>query len=703
MLEFPIEFYDDEVRDGFYVPSIMKHNWAAQIEMVNVVDEICRRNNIKYYLFAGSLIGAVRHGGFIPWDDDMDICMLRKDYKRFLNALDREKPEKYWVRNYYKEKEYREVFTRLLDDEVVMVTPEYWGKRHGFICNAGIDIFPLDFIPTDNERREKLSHLIMHLQYIIKKYDEEGHTSELEGKLVTLEQKFKVSIKRDDTIPQQMYFIMDDLLDSVKRSESNNVHISLRWAQNECGEGIPIDSLKNTIDVRFEIAKFMAPYHYDETLKASFGNYMKSVRVCDIHHYPWYQEILEDFTGKLGLVDYPFKESLLPNKDRRNDWKQKKITELNSVIELFEKASSLVEKSFASGDTENGNKLLVKCNDLAIKAEKIEESLKEKDRERVVFLTWKSEYWKFYEPYYRKEVRDGNEVLVLPVPFARLTEIREWTEETCEEIGFPDDIELIDYKTFDFESARISRIYTQNIYDNQNEAVMFNSFFFTSNIREYTDELIYIPWFKLDEYGFDDIRAKFVSQYFMRMPGIVAVDKIILDNDQNWLKEHYIRELTEWAGESTSDIWEKKIQISELETENIYEKNNCKKKIMYYIGTGQILANPEKMIDKMRKNLGIFESSAEKLIVKLFIEQELADSIKKFAPKYVDIFNQVCSEYKEKKWCEYIETNEPIDINNKKMIENLICDTDAFYGDAGVLMHILLENRKPVMQQNVDC
>ena len=95
MLQFPEEYFEDEVRDGFYVTSDMKHAWAAQLEVLNDVDKACRENGIQYFAEWGTLLGAVRHHGFIPWDDDMDICMKRPDYNRFLQIADQIMPEGY--------------------------------------------------------------------------------------------------------------------------------------------------------------------------------------------------------------------------------------------------------------------------------------------------------------------------------------------------------------------------------------------------------------------------------------------------------------------------------------------------------------------------------------------------------------------------------------------------------------------------------
>ena len=76
----------------FIIEPMMKYAWAAEIEVLEVVAEICNRHNIQYFADYGTLLGAVRHKGFIPWDDDIDISMFRSDYERFLKIAPAELP-----------------------------------------------------------------------------------------------------------------------------------------------------------------------------------------------------------------------------------------------------------------------------------------------------------------------------------------------------------------------------------------------------------------------------------------------------------------------------------------------------------------------------------------------------------------------------------------------------------------------------------
>ncbi|MBR1645415.1 MAG: LicD family protein [Selenomonadaceae bacterium] len=81
------DLYRDEIRDGWLVMSDIKKVWNRQLEIWAEVDRICRKHNITYWADYGTLLGAARHKGFIPWDDDIDLCMMRPDFNRFMSVL----------------------------------------------------------------------------------------------------------------------------------------------------------------------------------------------------------------------------------------------------------------------------------------------------------------------------------------------------------------------------------------------------------------------------------------------------------------------------------------------------------------------------------------------------------------------------------------------------------------------------------------
>ena len=106
MLTFDKNYFNGETICDFYVDPMVKRAWAAQLEILTKIIEICNNHNLTYYGFWGTMLGAIRHKGFIPWDDDIDIVMKRKDYDIFLEIAQSELPAKYLVLSQYSQVEW---------------------------------------------------------------------------------------------------------------------------------------------------------------------------------------------------------------------------------------------------------------------------------------------------------------------------------------------------------------------------------------------------------------------------------------------------------------------------------------------------------------------------------------------------------------------------------------------------------------------
>ena len=119
----------------------LKEIQAFQRKMLGDVAELCERHHIRYTIYCGTLLGAVRHGGFIPWDDDVDIAMPLKDYRRFLRLARRELRETYFVQNYLTDPRVNILWTQLRANHTTEMRRELasWKKHWGI----GIDIYPM--------------------------------------------------------------------------------------------------------------------------------------------------------------------------------------------------------------------------------------------------------------------------------------------------------------------------------------------------------------------------------------------------------------------------------------------------------------------------------------------------------------------------------------------------------------------------------
>lgn len=118
---------------------------ACELQMLKKFIEVCEKLDLKYYLIGGTLLGAVRHQGFIPWDDDIDVGMLRRDYEIFISKAQELLPEEYFVQTCFTDLEYPYNFAKMRNSNTTFLET----ALRNFNINHGvfIDIFPLDYYP----------------------------------------------------------------------------------------------------------------------------------------------------------------------------------------------------------------------------------------------------------------------------------------------------------------------------------------------------------------------------------------------------------------------------------------------------------------------------------------------------------------------------------------------------------------------------
>ena len=124
--------------------STLRKAQLRMLDILRVVDAICRKNNIPYFLESGTLLGAVRHGGFIPWDDDLDISVMRTDYPRLRKALQEQLPENIGFQDWTTDCNYPMLIGKIRDKKSYF-EEEY--SKHLTYKGIYIDVFPLEKVP----------------------------------------------------------------------------------------------------------------------------------------------------------------------------------------------------------------------------------------------------------------------------------------------------------------------------------------------------------------------------------------------------------------------------------------------------------------------------------------------------------------------------------------------------------------------------
>ena len=144
----PEDFLKEEIRNDYTVSVEMKKIWAVSIDLLQKLFEVCNKHNLKVFAIGGTAIGAVRHKGFIPWDDDIDVAMPREDYNKLLSVAQAEFLEPYFLQTPLSDNSfYNRPFARLRNSNTTAISP----CDEMLDCNNGlfIDIFPLDYYSDD--------------------------------------------------------------------------------------------------------------------------------------------------------------------------------------------------------------------------------------------------------------------------------------------------------------------------------------------------------------------------------------------------------------------------------------------------------------------------------------------------------------------------------------------------------------------------
>lgn len=234
--------------------------------MLKEVDRICKLENIRYGIDGGTLLGAIRHKGFIPWDSDIDVIMLRADYERFYEAaikyMDK---EKYFLQEERTDKEYRWGFTKIRRNGTHFIR---CGQEHLKMNNGVfIDVLIMDNVPDNTFKRKIFEFFCFCCRFIM--WSEVGKYSE---KRILIRILYKIA----NFIPVKLVFKwLKKVRDKNNLEETRLVrYMTCRYTYNKKLKGIERSFFENYQCYTFEDAKFPGFYEYDAYLTTLYGDYM---------------------------------------------------------------------------------------------------------------------------------------------------------------------------------------------------------------------------------------------------------------------------------------------------------------------------------------------------------------------------------------------------------------------------------------------
>lgn len=233
----------------------------VMLDLLKYFDNICRANNIKYSLIGGSLIGAVRHHGFIPWDDDIDLILMPEEYKKLIKVLNNNNNNKYRFLLPEQSNSYNYPFLKLIDTRTALEETKYTGVED---YGVYLDIFSYHYVSNN-----KFIRVLHYYGQIFGK------------KLFALMAR---NPKSEGNILNKILFLSCKLVpvDLVKKkyvkyctNNSRTGYILSNWPAYGFKKEIQIvDDTKGYIDMEFEGVEAMVFENYDKILRTTFGDYM---------------------------------------------------------------------------------------------------------------------------------------------------------------------------------------------------------------------------------------------------------------------------------------------------------------------------------------------------------------------------------------------------------------------------------------------
>ena len=335
-------------------------------------------------------------------------------------------------------------------------------------------------------------------------------------------------------------------------------------------------------------------------------------------------------------------------------------------------------------------------------------------RIEAVFLPYKASMWDSMESVWKAADEDSDcDAYVIPIPYYDKNPDGSFGKEHYEGNQYPDYVPITRYDTYDFETRQPDIIFIHNPYDECNYVTSVHPFFYSKNLKLFTNRLVYMPYFILGEPDLEDSDVEDGIAHFCTCPGVLHADKVIVQSEG--MRKVYIDVMTKYTAGCgmTRKDWEKKIlglgspkvekivntkkeelKIPEKWLQIIQKPDGTWKKIcIYNTGVSALLQHSETYVEKMKRVLLIFQEAQDKIALLWRPHPLIQETISSMRPYLLKEYERLVEQYKKEGWGIYDDTPD---------LDRAIALADVYYGDESSMVQLCQKVGIPVMIQNIE-
>ena len=340
-------------------------------------------------------------------------------------------------------------------------------------------------------------------------------------------------------------------------------------------------------------------------------------------------------------------------------------------------------------------------------------------KKEAVFFPYKASMWESLESVYLKLKADPEyDTYCVPIPYYDLNPDHSFGAMHYEGDLYPKNIEITDWQFYDFENRMPDEIYIHNGYDNCNLVTSVLPRFYSGNLKQYTDLLVYIPYFVLGEIDPDNQLAIDTIQHFIWTPGVINADRVIVQSEN--MKQIYVNEYLKAArknglqGEHLDRKYlEQKIcgagspkldRVQRTRKEDleipqewrtiIRKADGSDKKVIFYnTSITALLKHGDHMLEKMERVFAIFQEHRDEVALLWRPHPLIPSTIQAMRPQLWADYSRIVEKYRREGWGIYDDSAD---------IDRAVVLSDAYYGDGSSVVQLCRKKGMPIMIQNVD-